>query len=112
MKGKKQEGEGAFSQVLGCLDVKDAFLPQEKPLKVILGGEEFLAKRNLPGQRVGANAWFDFFTEYLTEELNYKFSDKCPCLGRNEKSIILTQLIFTGDSKYINDFSSKVSRQI
>ena len=57
-----REGEGAFSQMLGCLDVKDAFLqvPQEKPLKVNLRGEEFLGKRNLPGQRVGAKAWFDF----------------------------------------------------
>ena len=56
--------------------------------------------------RVGAKAWFDFFTEYLTEELNYKFSAECPCLGRNEKSIILIHvddLILTGDSKYINE---------
>ena len=32
-----REGGGAFSQMLGCLDVKDAFLqvPHEKPLKVI-----------------------------------------------------------------------------
>ena len=34
--GEEQEarvGEGAFSQILGCLDVKDAFLqvPQAKP---------------------------------------------------------------------------------
>ena len=44
--------------MLGCLDVKDAFLQvQEKPLKVNLRGEEFLVKRNLPGQRVGAKAW-------------------------------------------------------
>ena len=59
-----REGEGAFSQVLGCLGVKDAFLqvPQEKPLKVNLRGEELLVKRNLPGQRAGAKAWFDFFT--------------------------------------------------
>ena len=28
-------------------------------------------KRSLPGQRVGAKAWVDFFTEYLAEELNY-----------------------------------------
>ena len=36
-----REGEGAFSQTLGCLDVKDAFLqvPKEKPLKVNLRGE-------------------------------------------------------------------------
>ena len=76
--------------MLGCLDVKDVFLqvPQEKPLKVSLRGREFLAKRNLSGQRVGAKAWFDIFTEYLAEELNYKFSAECPCLGRNEKRII------------------------
>ena len=57
-----REGEGAFSEILGCLDVKDAFLQvqQEKPLKVDLRGEEPLVKRNLPGQRVGAKAWFDF----------------------------------------------------
>ena len=57
-----REGKGVLSQVLGCLDVKDAFLqvPQERPLKVILRGEEFLVKRNLPRQRVGAKAWFDF----------------------------------------------------
>ena len=48
--------------MLGCFDVKDALLqvPQEKPLKVILRGEEYLVKRNLPKQRVGAKAWFDF----------------------------------------------------
>ena len=79
-------------------------------MKVILGGEEFLTKRNLPGQRVGAKAWFDFFTEDLTEDLteepSFKFSAECPCLGRNEKSIILIHvgdLTFTGDPKYINE---------
>jgi len=61
----------AFSRALGCLGVKDAFLqvPQEKPLKVNLRGEEFRAERNLPGQRVGAKAWCVSFTEHLTEEL-------------------------------------------
>ena len=103
-----REGEGTFSQILGCLDVKDASLqvpPQEKPLQVILRGEEFLVKRNLPGQRVGAKAWFDLCAECLREELNYKFSAECPCLGRNEKSIItdVDDLIFTGSSKYINE---------
>ena len=57
-----REGEGAFCQKLGCLDVKDAFLqvPQEKPSKLNLRGDEFLAKRTLPGQRVGTKTWFDF----------------------------------------------------
>ena len=47
--------------MLGCLDVKDAFsqVPQEKLLTVNLRGEEFFVKRNLPGQRVGAKAWFE-----------------------------------------------------
>ena len=106
-----REGAGAFSQVLGCLDVKDAFLqvPQEKPLKVNLTREELLVRRNILGQRVGAKAWFCFFTEYLTAEFNYKFSPQCPRLGRNEKRIIwahVDDLIFTGDSKYIYEIPS------
>ena len=111
-----REGGGALSQMLGCLDVKDAFwqVPQEKPLKVNLRGE--LVKRNLPGQRVAAKAWLDFFTGYFTEEPNYKFSAECPCLGRNEKSIFLIHvddLIFTGCSKYrkVQDrFDASVSK--
>ena len=72
------------SRCEGCISTSAA----RETIKVVLRGEEFLAKRKLPGQRVGAKAWFDFFTEYLTEELNYQFSAECPCLGRNEKSII------------------------
>ena len=44
--------------------------------------------------------------EYLTEELNYKFSAECPRRGKSEKSIILIHvddLILTGRSKYINE---------
>ena len=98
--------------MLGCLGVKDAFLqvPQEKPLKVNLRGEEFFAKRNFPGSTIEAKACVDFCTEYLTEELNYKFSAECPCLGRNETIIVLIHvdgLIFTGCSKFITNLSSK-----
>ena len=41
---------------LRVLDVKDAFLmvPQDKPVKIKVGQEEFIVKRNLPGQRMGA----------------------------------------------------------
>ena len=54
--------------------MKDAFLqvPQEKPWKVNLGGEEFLVKRNLPGERVGAKALYDFFTGYLRVSTPWK----------------------------------------
>ena len=71
-------------------------------MKVNLRGERTLGD----GQRDGAKALCYFFTEYLTEELNYKFSAECPCPRRNEKSIILIHvddLISTGDSKYINE---------
>ena len=45
---------------LACLDVKDAFLmvPQDKPVKIKVGQEEFLVERNWPGQRVGAKNWY------------------------------------------------------
>ena len=104
--------------MLGCLDVKDAFLqvPPEKPLKMNLRGDDFLVNRNLPGQRVGAKAWFGFSTGHLTEEFNYKFSAECPRLGRDEKDIILIHvddLVFTGCSKYIKEICfSKDSRQV
>ena len=57
-----REGEGALSHILGCLDVKDAFLqvPQEKPLKVVLGGEEFLVKRHLLDRRLGQKRGLTF----------------------------------------------------
>ena len=82
-----REGKGAFSQILGCLGVKDAFsqVPQEKLLNMNLRGEEFLVKRNLPGQRAKALT----FLQGTSPEFNYKFSAECPCLGRNEKSVLL-----------------------
>ena len=47
-----------------------------------------------------------FFTGYLTEEIDYKFSAECPRLGRNEKGIVLIHvddLIFTVRSKYTSE---------
>ena len=59
MKRKKQEREKErFLKTLGFLDV-NLHSYKEKPLKVNSRGEEFLMKRNLPGQRVGAKARFD-----------------------------------------------------
>jgi hypothetical protein len=52
---------------LACLDVKDAFLmvPQDKPVKIQVGQEEFLVKRNLPGQRMGAKNWYLFLRLFM-----------------------------------------------
>ena len=88
MKKKRQErekGEGAFSQVLGCLDVKDAFpqVPQEKPLKVNPGGEEIFVNEMYLDKELEQKQGLTVSTEYLAEELNnYKFSAECPCLGK------------------------------
>lgn len=53
--------------MLGALDVKDAFLqaPQEEPTQVTTAGGHFLVKRHLPGQRIGAEAWFEYLTAWL-----------------------------------------------
>ena len=70
-----------------------------------------MVKRIYQDKRVGAKAWFDIFTEYLTKELNYKFSAERPRLGRNEEGTSLTHagdLIFTGDSKYNKIFLPKI----
>ena len=68
-----------------------------------------MVKRSLPGQRVGAKAWVDFFTEYLAEELNYSGFrvDGAICKGWFGRTPIILihvdDLIFTGDSKYTNE---------
>ena len=87
-RGRSERGRRSIFTDTSILDAKDAFLqaPQEKPLKVILRGKEFLVKRNLPGRRVGAKPWFDF---------------------SQSKGIILNyvgDLIFTGRSKSMKSF--------
>ena len=41
-------------------------------------------KRNLPGQRLRAKAWFDYFTDWL-----FQFSDINPCLGKKEDHMMV-----------------------
>eukprot|EP00435_Cladocopium_sp_Y103_P032843 s2896_g8.t1 len=52
----------APEHVLGVVDIKDAFLcvPQERPFSVQLAGRRFIIAKNLPGQRLGAKAWYWF----------------------------------------------------
>ena len=60
---------------LACLDVKDAFLmvPQDKPVKIKVGQEEFLVKRNLPGQRMGPKNRYLFLKDFMEQELQCEF---------------------------------------
>ena len=71
---------------LGCLDVKDAFLqvPQQEPLRISLGGYQWIVEKNLPGQRLGARAWFDYLAEFLEKEAGFEYCVLNPCLAKNE----------------------------
>ena len=48
----------------------------DKDMKV-MNGSEHQVLRNLPGQRIGAKAWFNCFQDYLREELGFRFCPEC-----------------------------------
>ena len=82
---KLEERDGGEEFWLGSMDVKDAFLqvPQEEPTQVRTARGHYEVKRNLPGQRLGAKAWFDYFTDWLKKR-GFQFSDINPCLGERK----------------------------
>ena len=65
----KSSGGSGYNVVLGCLDIKDAFLmvDQEEPTLVSIHGESFVIQKNLPGQRMGAKAWYQCLRKFLEE---------------------------------------------
>ena len=64
---KEAAGRSEEEVMLGTMDIKDAFLqvPQEEPLRLKMPGGDFIVLKNLPGQRIGAKAWFDYFSTFL-----------------------------------------------
>ena len=64
---KEAAGRSEEEVMLATMDIKDAFLqvPQEKPLRLKMPGGDFIVLKNLPGQRIGAKAWFDYFSTFL-----------------------------------------------
>ena len=73
----REAGRSEEDVTLCTMDIKDAFLqvPQEEPLRLRMPGGDYIALKNLPGQRIGAKAWFDYFSAFLAEELGY---EACP----------------------------------
>ena len=63
---KEAAGRSEEEVMLGTMDIKDAFLqvPQEEPLRLKMLGGDFIVLKNLPGQRIGAKAWFDYFSTF------------------------------------------------
>ena len=88
-----------------ALDIKEAFLqvPQEHVVSVTLHGTEYVVLRNLPGQRLGAKAWYWFFRNFVTESMQFEWCDVQPCLakcGRNAFMLHVDDLLFTGSRKF------------
>jgi hypothetical protein len=94
-----------YDTVLGCLDVKDAFLQvePEEPILVHIQNQPYVIQKNLPGQRMGAKQRFRHLRKYLSTKLNYSFCSEQPCLARNEESTIIIHvddILFVGRKKY------------
>ena len=106
--------------VIGALDVKDAFLqvPQEKPLRITTAVGEYKVLRNLPGQRIGAKAWYEHLRSYLIEEQGFSFDIINPCLGKRGVGedlvcvlIHVDDIMFTGKEEPVNNFIQSMEKR-
>ena len=70
--------------VLASIDIKDAFLqvPQENVVEVTLHDVQYVVLKNLPGQRMGAKAWYWHFRRYATDALGFTWSPIQPCIAK------------------------------
>ena len=102
------------------LDIKDAFLqvPQERPLQIATSTGHYKVLKNIPGQRIGAKAWYDFLRSYLENELSFTFNVVNPCLGRkgagSELICVLVHVddvMFTGRQKPVDVFVNKLKEK-
>ena len=105
---KKKEEDGGPQFLLGALDVKDAFLqvPQDEPTQVTTSTGHFEVNRNFPGQRIGAKAWFEYFTSWLCEK-GSQFSKTNPCLqklaGKMTVFIHVDDVLSMGEKAYVTE---------
>ena len=87
---RSMDGVECSEAVIGSLDVKDAFLQvdQEKPVRITTKVGHFRVRKNLPGQRIGAKAWFDHITQFMMHR-GFVFCPENPCLGRKDGSVFV-----------------------
>ena len=105
---------GSYKVTLASLDIKDAFLqvPHDKIIGAELYDTEYLVLRNLPGQRLGAKAWYWHFRNYVSEVLSCCWCKEQPCIGRctvdgvhSTFMIHVDDLLFAGSHDFwINKF--------
>ena len=101
-----------YDVTLASLDIKDAFLqvPQEEIVGGSLYGKELVIRRNLPGQRLGAKAWYWYFRNYVAKCFECEWCSEQPCLARctykgihNVFMIRVDDLLFAGSSDFWNN---------
>ena len=105
-------GEG---YVLGSIDIADAYptVTQKEPTKVVLrdasgSSTVFGLGKVLPGQRAGAQLWYESITELLCRELSMKQCDSYPNLLVTEDrscTILLhvDDMMVCGHGKYVDE---------
>ena len=111
------KADGAYSVVMGALDVGDAFLQVEQGEKVLvhLQNEPFIIMRNLPGQRLGAKQWYLHLREFLEKTLGFEFCPEQPCLARTRDAVIMIHvddILYVGtkqfwDGSFLKEMRSK-----
>ena len=75
-------------------------------VEVQLHGTSYVVLRNLPGQRLGARAWYWFFRNFATDAFKCSWSDIQPCIGKCAEGVFMVHvddLLFTGNAKYWRD---------
>ena len=103
--------------ILGAWDIKDAFLqvPRERPLQITTATGYYKVLKNIPGQRIGAKAWYEFLREYLEKELSFTFDVVNPCLGKQGAGsnlvcvlVHVDDVMFTGRQIPVENFVKKL----
>ena len=108
-----------YDVVLASLDVRDAFLQvdQDNPILVKRQGKQWVIKKNLPGQRLGAKQWFQYLRAHLEETMQLDFCMEQPCMARTKDCTILIhvdEILFVGlesfwDGTFLPNMSQKFS---
>ena len=102
--------------IMAALDIKDAFLevPQHTPLSIKLANQTWVVLKNLPGQRLGARAWYWYLRAFLEEALQFEFCSVQPCLARTQQCAILIHvddILFVGNRQFWDDFKAKLQQR-
>ena len=84
MRSRDYQDEETGDPVIGALDIKEAFLQvaQERPLQISTSLGKYKVLKNLPGQRIGAKAWYEHIRDYLISNQGFVFDVVNPCLGK------------------------------